>query len=316
MNKPVLSNAYDGQQPWNPLGVTLPPNQSIEAWIKHSGMEWEINESPVHFKLNGTNDFRPYEDKKILYRNDTGAPLSVVSERYKVVQPREILEFYRDLIEVSGYELQSAGVIKGGKKIWAMARTGQETMLKGNDHVKSYLIFASACDGSLASTVTPTSIRVVCSNTLAYAINGAANAIKVPHSTQFNAQAVKKELGISVSQWDNFIYQLKHLSERKVKPQESVEFFNQVFNSESESLKTKQNDRTIKIVQSLFEGKGKGSLLESSAGKAWGLLNAVTEYIDHEKRARNVDYRVDNALFGRGAQIKQRALQVALDMVI
>ncbi|MFX9212966.1 DUF932 domain-containing protein, partial [Acinetobacter baumannii] len=63
-----------------------------------------------------------YPENKVLFRSDTQAPLSVVSQRYQVVQPQEILEFYRDLTEVSGFELETAGVLKGGKKFWALAR--------------------------------------------------------------------------------------------------------------------------------------------------------------------------------------------------
>jgi hypothetical protein len=59
------------------------------------------------------------------YRSDTKAALSVVSSRYQVVQPKEILEFYRDLTEISGFELETAGVLKEGKKIWALAKTNQ-----------------------------------------------------------------------------------------------------------------------------------------------------------------------------------------------
>lgn len=315
MNQTVFRNTSDGQQPWNPLEVTLSQNESIEAWIKQSGMDWEISESPVHFKPNGVDGFQAYVDKKILYRSDNKMPLSVVGLNYKVVQPREVLEFYRDLTEVSGYKLETAGIIKGGKKIWALARSPQETILKGNDRVKSYLLLATACDGTLATTATPTSIRVICSNTLAIAINGSASAIKVPHRTQFDAQAVKKQLGIAVSQWDNFMYQMKHLSERKVKQQESLDFFDQVFNADSEPSELKRNERAIKVAQSLFEGKGKGALLESSQNTAWGLLNAITEYVDHEKRARNRDYRLDSAWFGQGANIKQKALEVATEMI-
>lgn len=315
MNQPILRNAYDGQQPLNPLGVTLPPNQSIEAWIQHSGLNWQINESPVNFKPKGIDEFQSYEDKKVLYRSDTKMPLSVVGEKYKVVQPREILEFYRDLTEVSGYVLETAGVIKGGKKIWALARSPQEATLKGNDLVKNYLLLATACDGTLATTATPTSIRVVCSNTLAFAINGAANAIKVPHSTQFDPQAVKKQLGIAVSHWDNFIYQMKQLSDRKVKHQESLDFFERVFNADNPVTVQIRNERAIKAAQLLFEGKGKGALLQSSQHTAWGLLNAVTEFVDHEKRARNHDYRLDSAWFGKGAAIKQKALEVAMEML-
>ncbi|MFX4535772.1 DUF932 domain-containing protein, partial [Acinetobacter baumannii] len=73
----------------------------------------------------GQSIIMPYEEQRVLYRSDTHAPLSVVSQRFQEVQPREILEFYRDLTEQSGFELETAGVLKGGKKFWALARTGQ-----------------------------------------------------------------------------------------------------------------------------------------------------------------------------------------------
>jgi hypothetical protein len=44
-------------------------------------------------------------------------------------------------------------------------------------------------------------------------------------------------------------------------------------------------------------------------------LNAVTEFVDHERKARSVDNRLDSAWFGQGANIKQKALEQALLMV-
>ena len=66
---------------------------------------------------------------------------------------------------------------------------------------------------------------------------------------------------------------------------------------------------------SLYEGHGRGAELEAAKGTAWGLLNAVTEYVDHERRARSNEYRMDTAWFGQGAVIKQRALNTALQLV-
>ncbi|GEQ77475.1 hypothetical protein CTTA_4480 [Comamonas testosteroni] len=124
------------------------------------------------------------------YRRDTQAPLSVVSSRYQVVQPREVLEFYRDLTEVAGYELETAGVLKAGRKFWALARTGKSAVLKGKDVVNGYLLLATSCDGTLATVAMPTTVRVVCNNTLTIALRDGVGAVKVPHSTAFDAQAV------------------------------------------------------------------------------------------------------------------------------
>ena len=130
----------------------------------------------------------------------------------------EILEFYRDLTEQSGFELETAGVLKGGKKFWALARTGQTSALKGNDVSNGYILLATACDGTLATTAQFTSIRVVCNNTLADALRGQSSspgAVKVPHSTRLDAEKVKRQLGISVRAWDEHMYEMKQLSQRK-----------------------------------------------------------------------------------------------------
>lgn len=69
-----------------------------------------------------------------------------------------MLEFYRDLVNAGGFELETAGVLKGGKKLWALAKTGQETLLKGCDQVKAYLLLATSCDGTLCTTAQFTSV--------------------------------------------------------------------------------------------------------------------------------------------------------------
>ena len=58
-----------------------------------------------------------------------------------------------------------------------------------------------------------------------------------------------------------------------------------------------------------------GANLDGSQGTAWGWLNAVTEYIDHEFRSRTADRRLELAWFGQGGQIKERAREVAMEMV-
>ncbi|MGQ0599010.1 DUF932 domain-containing protein [Aquabacterium sp.] len=315
----VNTMAYVGEAPWHQLGNQLATGQSIEVWTEQAGMNWRIEEAPVQYFSDAEQRQRhhTFEGHKVLYRSDTQAPLSVVGEKYKVVQPQQVMEFYRDLTEVSGYELETAGVLKEGKKLWALARTGQQATLKGGDTVRGYLLLATSCDGTLATIATPTTVRVVCNNTLSVALKGADSGIKVPHSTAFDAQAVKKRLGIAVGHWDSFMYEMKQLSERKVKSKEVERFFERVFSYGSPDAKdsTMRNERAIKRAHQLFGGHGRGAELAAAKGTAWGLLNAVTEYVDHERRAKSTDHRIDSSWFGLGSTIKQNALDEAMALV-
>ena len=357
MSHLVETMAYAGQKPWHGLGHELPAGQPIEVWADRAGMNWTIEETPVRYitgaSADGMVDIGEFPDQQVLYRSDNHQPLSVVSKRFKVVQPREILEFYRDLTEDAGFELETAGVLKGGRKLWALAKTGQSALLKGGDAVKGYLLLATACDGTLATTAQFTSVRVVCNNTLTVALGKKANQamrseedagsiVKVPHSTEFNPDVVKAQLGLTVSNWDRFISQMKRLSNRPVSPQEAEDYFAKVLNcspkagefgdsasniehigaialptavGNSAPAAALRNERAFKRVQDLYAGAAMGANLDAAKGTAWGLLNAVTEFVDHHRRARSQDNRLDSAWFGQGAILKQTALEEAVALL-
>jgi phage/plasmid-like protein (TIGR03299 family) len=336
--------AYVGDTPWHGLGNQLTQQQPIEVWAKQAGMDWRIESSDVSYMAKnerGQSIIMPYEEQRVLYRSDTHAPLSVVSQRYQEVQPKEILEFYRDLTEQSGFELETAGVLKGGKKFWALARTGQSTALKGKDVSKGYILLATACDGTLATTAQFTNIRVVCNNTLAIALRGqssSAGVVKVPHSTKFDADKVKQQLGISVRAWDEHMYEMKQLTQRKVTQGEAAAYFDAVFNNTSLSIadqeeniiqfyrnvanpnpakeKSEPNGRAMSKAMNMFNGQGRGAELSSAKDTAYGLLCSITEFADHERRAMSTDHRLDSAWFGAGAALKQRGLEQALRLVV
>ena len=308
--------AYVGETPWHGLGNKLPKNQPIEVWQKSAGMDFEIKQTDVLFNAaNGDGNLlnlRSNPDATVLYRSDNNEALSVVSKRYKVVQPKDVLGFYRDLVSVGGFELETAGILKGGKKLWALARTGQETLLPGLDKVKAYLLLATSCDGSLATTAQFTSVRVVCNNTLQMAVGDSKGAIRVPHSTTFDPAAVKQELGLGMTAWEAFIASIKAMSNRPVNKFEAMSYLVNVLGDPALPLNDQPNQKAIQTVYGLYSGEGRGSKLQSANGTAWGLLNGITEYVDIHRRARNQDYRLDSAWFGQGAQIKQRGLAAAM----
>ena len=311
----ISSMAYVGATPWHGLGNQLTEQQPINIWLKEAGMDWTIEQSDVLFNAdNAALHIRPYADSKVLFRSDSLTPLSVVSNRYKVVQPHEVLNFYKDLVSVGGFELETAGVLKGGRKLWALAKTGQESRIKGNDRIKAYLLLATSCDGTLCTTAQFTSVRVVCNNTLQMATRDSSGAVKVPHSTKFDPMQVKEALGIGFAQWDSFMQNLKQLGQRAVSPMEADQYLRAVLN-EPDYRKDIPDSKVFEKVSRLYLGDGMGSDYSAANGTAWGLLNAVTEYVDHHRRARNQDNRLDSAWFGQGAQLKQKALAQALTLI-
>ena len=312
----ISSIAYTGATPWHGLGNHLSEHQPLQIWLKEAGMDWTIEQSDVLFNVDSSAlHIRPYADSKVLFRSDSLAPLSVVSNRYQVVQPHEVLNFYKDLVSVGGFELETAGVLKGGKKLWALAKTCQEAKIKGNDRIKAYLLLATSCDGTLCTTAQFTSVRVVCNNTLQMATRDSTGAVKVPHSTKFDPAQVKEALGIGFANWDAFMTNLKQLSQRTVSPEEADGFIRTALNEPEFTDDNVLGSKIFQKVSSLYLGEGMGSELSSTSGTAWGLVNAMTEYVDHHRRARNQDNRLDSAWFGQGALLKQKAFNQALTLL-
>lgn len=314
MSHQVEAMAFVAATPWHGLGSKLPPGQSIEAWQTAAGMNWSIKETPVMYSVGAESElhFRSSQDNKVLFRSDTHAPLSVVSNRYKVVQPKEILEFYRSLVNTGGFELETAGALKSGRKLWALAKTNQQTVLKGNDTIKAYLLLATSCDGSLCTQAFFTSVRVVCQNTLNLALNEATGVIKVPHSTTFDPKAVKEALGLGLSGWDTFSSSMKALANRPVSEAEAKAYLSEVLGEEFDD--DGKAHRPIQTAYELFSGKGLGADMQSARNTAWGLLNSLTEYTDHRTKARSQDNRLNSAWFGAGAALKAKAFEEAMKL--
>ena len=107
--------AYVGQTPWHGLGQSLTEGASIEEWKKQAGMDWSINQAKVQFQ-SAKGALSAFDGNQVLFRSDTKQPLSIVSDDYKIVQPGEVLEFFKDLVGNAGMVLETAGVLFGGRR--------------------------------------------------------------------------------------------------------------------------------------------------------------------------------------------------------
>jgi len=306
--------AYFGQTPWHGLGVVLTEEETRQPEIimEKSGLAWDVEEHAINFEPDeNTKIIIP--GMKTLVRSDTMTPLSVVASSYNVVQPKQVMDFYKHFVERHGFRIVTAGSLAGGKRIWALAEVGKEFTVKGNDTVKAYLLFATSFDRTLATTIQFTSVRVVCQNTLEFSIQGDnETSIKIPHSMMFDEEQVQFDIEEMAGHWTNFEDNAKELSTRIVTREETVQYFlDLLYPNETVEEMGKRKQNNLKNVVELFHN-GQG---QQEAGQtAWGLLNAVTRYVDHEK-GRNRDSALNSAWFGVGKDLKQKAYTKALKMV-
>jgi len=326
--------AYVGETPWHGLGHSLEAGASIETWQQAAGMDWNVLRSKVRFATSCNPEVLSlWEKQHVLFRSDTHAPLGVVSDRYNIVQPKQVLEFFRDLTESAGFALETAGCLFDGRRFWGLARaTADVAMVDAADKVGGYVLLSTSADGTLSTTARFTTIRVVCNNTLSMAIRksikgeAAKEVFTLPHSAEFNASDAKAHLGLGKpdeirSGFSDAMDQLRKLAATRVSATDMAEATLQLFGHDPSTMTPKEIDKAAKtraaatIGDMAVTGRGLiGAELRGGSNTAWGWLNAVTQYVDHTARTKTQDLRLDSAWFGRGDALKRRATLIAQEM--
>jgi phage/plasmid-like protein (TIGR03299 family) len=312
--------AYVGATPWHGLGQKLAAGANIDEWTVQAGMAWRVQRSKVRFATGrdqGTEQFATLDDQHVLMRSDTKAPLGIVSDRFQIVQPRQVLEFFRDLTEGAGFHLDTAGTLHGGRKFWALAKIGADAIIKdGRDKVGGYLLLATAADGTMATTGKYTGVRVVCNNTMSIALGHGKADAKISHRSKFDAEAMKDSLGIARDGFNEWARTMKMLAMERVGIDSAEQTVFTLLTDKdwdkasAEVVQEARETTGFKTIMALFNGGAKGSQFDGVKGTAWGLLNAVTEYTDHHIRARSQDNRLESAWFGPGDKLKAKALEL------
>lgn len=303
--------AFVGATPWHGLGQELTQGATMEEWRKAAGMDWTIESSPARFtSCQGNDQFVPGQN--VLHRSDNGLPLSIVSNRYKPVQPREVLDFFKDLVEESGFRLHTAGTLFGGKRLWALAETGRFGEITAGDGVGGFLLLSTSADRTLATTARFTTVRVVCNNTLSMATKDSANCVSFTHARVFDHDLMKAKLGKAVASFDGFLMMAKHLQKQRITESAAKDFVRQIVLT-ADQLNDDYNfekNRPFAKIMNLFRGEAKGA--EMVGDTKWGLLNAVTEYYDHHSPAHTADARLNTAWFGTGDAAKAKAVDLLM----
>ncbi len=315
--------AYVGDTPWHGLGDVLPEGADLDVWKVAAGLDWEIERATVQYRIDTPHGkaYVKMPDRDVLYRSDTKAPLGVVSDGYQTVQPGAVLEFFRDLVTAYDYQMDVAGSLFGGKRFWALARTPESDYVTDRrDTILNYLLLATSADGSLATSAEETTLRTVCNNTLMANLNrDNATRIKVSHRQHFDADAVKKQLGIIRQTFAEFMEEMRTLAALRVSRITAAKAACELFPT------TRKDPTTGKVIDpvttfpvqsvlGLFDGKARGSQFQGVAGTAYGFVQAVTEFVDHAARAHNNDNRLNSAWFGRGADLKADAVKLITEL--
>lgn len=307
--------AYAGNLPWHGLGTSVSNDLTPQQMMKKAGVDWRVQE--VESFINFNDEMVPTGQKSLVRETD-GKILTNVGKDWHPVQNEQAFEFFNEYVLAGDMEMHTAGSLKGGNYVWALAKVKESFDLFGGDQVDSYMLFSNPHVYGKSIDIRFTPIRVVCNNTLTFAINSQSQrAVKVGHRTAFNADNVKTTMGIAHEKFAKYKEMAQFLGQKRFSVDALMQYYNEVFPLTSGQSKQEQVnvDTVSRMAKQAYSVLDTQPGAEFAAGSWWQAFNSVTYVTDH-LQGRNSDNRLHSQWFGQNQLRKVKAAEKAVEFAL
>lgn len=311
---PAEVDYYMGRKSaWHNLGDVIGDYFSIDDILVDGKLGWTVSKRQLEYDgilLDAWGTFR--DDKEL-----PDAFLDTVGPDYTVIQHSEGLKFLDTLVQGKGNaHYETAGALRGGRIVWGLINLGAVAGIKGTDDItNSYLLFKTGHDGSMSYDFRCCNERVVCANTLNIALSEGTTAFKVRHTKNYADRISEAEslLARYDATLTGFNEKINFLADRFVNKDTLVSVLDRLFPSDENGNRSTRSENNIKKVLQNFENND-GNAIPIIRGTAYNLLNAFTEYTDHDRSVKggSIRNRAESAMFGSGDVFKSNAFKTIM----
>lgn len=295
---------------------------SVEDAMVQSGLKWRVIQQPVYVPDQFVGDevltYREIPNTWVNIREDTQDTLGVVTNRYKPIQNADAFDFLDNLLG-GDLEWETAGSIWGGKRVWVLAKV-PEYIEVGGDPTAQYVFFMNAHDGkaSCISAVTP--VRIVCANTLGWAVSKAEASQRtytVRHTGDISSKIheARRVMSITVDYYKQFKQMGDELALEPMSQRKMTRVLEKLMPTEEGMGDRAVTNREVarEAIMDIFVGRGAdGDTTGNAPGTKWAAANAIAEYSDWNRKmtvrgnqvARSF---IDNAIKQRGLELVKAA---------
>lgn len=321
-----------GDTGWHGLGrIIRAGSPAVEAAVELKMLEpifrrsicWQDDDGTYHGIESHVANVQQYGTVRNL--------LGVVGADYSICQNRELAEFTDALAQTGRVSIETCGTIRSGKRVWFLAR-GESFAVGGCDKVWPYVLVSNSHDGTQAVRVTPTTIRVVCSNTLHMVVPYAEDFAKRPESAAICIRHTGKiadkleQAKQALAYYGDTLRRNRELfelmQEKRMDREQSVKLFADTYaafwevatpeelSSGDEKIRNTAESRTERMrkASAVFIKRYEAEQLKLGLGETvWAAFNAMSGFVQHDKTARGKDdvdrvaRRVESNLFGVNA---------------
>ena len=300
--------AYVGDVPWHGLGTKVDRELTPDQFQKVAGLDWTVEKQPL---VTATGI--PIKNKEALIRSSDNSVLDVVGTGWNPVQNSEAFEFFHDYVMAGDMEMHTAGSLKDGQMVWALAKTKESFELFKGDQTDNYFLFTNPHQFGKSINIRMTPIRVVCNNTLTLSLSQSTDKmVTVNHRKAFDPDMVKEQMGIAKEKMEQYKSMAAFLGGKRATGDNVIQYFNEVFGApakEKEDGVLPFTSRNAKIAMENLNTQPGANFAE---GSWWQAFNSVTYMTDH-LQGREGDSRLQSAWYGRNRKVKLNALDKALE---
>jgi phage/plasmid-like protein (TIGR03299 family) len=289
--------SFAGRQPaWHALGTVIDDLTYADALREANLADWNVRVAPLVANVDGSNFDVP--NAQVVLRNSPadGSPevLAAVGDRYSPVQNEDAFGLV-PFLEDAGARVETAGSIRGGRQVFLSLSIESGFVIDPDgaaDRVQNFLLLSTSHDGSLAIEASTTPIRVVCANTLDWALPNAKRAYKVRHTTTAQSRLAEAQSILIAAQgyFERFAELSASLYEVEVTNAEFTNIVTSFYHKPTDE-KNKRGltvwEKKVDTLEQLWAGGGDYAFTNANiTGTAWGAVNALTERIDWHRPTR------------------------------
>jgi len=311
--------AFAFKPPWWDVGFKVTDHAMTSEEIRQKALiDWLVEQHPVYVHRVDENHqviHQQVDGQVANCRSDNNEILGIVSEKYKVVQNFEAFDFVDSLHMDGIIKYESAGSLKGGKFVWMLAKMPQEFEVVAGDKLEQYILFTTAHDGSRAVRVLPTSVRVVCWNTLSLATAKESKGLSIRHKGNImdKLDDARKCIMTAQNKFDEFHQTARKLATAKFDIKQLKGMTELLFPREKGKNDTRRAKARASILSAFTDDPQN---IDGVRGTAWAAFNAITQHVDHNSgykgsnTAEKAEAKMDSVLLGANSRLKTNALGI------
>jgi phage/plasmid-like protein (TIGR03299 family) len=328
----------NGKRAWHGLGVEIPDGLTAQEGFERIGLGWRTTLAPVFAKIEGmgadgpTTQTLEIPDKRAHYRTDTMELLGVVSDGYRPLENQDLARFADALADAEQGKVivETAGSLHNGRRIFACVKLPEQVRATAEDVMDQYVLVSNGHGGFASFACYPTSVRVVCANTLRWSESDVARGLRFFHLGSMEDKLKNARTALGIARKETALFQeqvsaLVGLTLPTSKMKEMAEnIYAQCFGKiddhlEPESkakLEAKRNEIVGAWMKNLEDSRQQ---LAGISGTGWAFYNAISQWHDHERgRFLGVEEsngRISSNIFGVSNEHKRKAFRRILQAV-